>query len=442
MMAEPFSTGTTVACLLVALLLGLCLGGAFLCARRKRLIDDTPTLTTRGVFIGLVELKGTAESEAPLHGWLSGQPCVWYAWSVEEHWERTVTETYTDSAGRSRTRTRTESGWKTVDSGGESQPFYLRDADGEILIRPDGAEIQPETTLLEDCGPEHPLYYGKGPAHAVADSTDRRRFKERAIPLHSNLYVFGYAREREDVVAPEIAQHRDAPLFLISTHTEQEVRLGYAACSVVLLLVGLTLLLGTLYFARGGRDEWRDWPTYAAFTAGYTGAVALVWAWMVYNSLVELRQRVGQAWSLIEVQLRRRADLIPNLVAAVKGYSMHEQAVQEAVALLRAQIAATPPGAPGDDPRGLAPVLAAVVERYPDLKADTSFLNLQHQLADTEERIALARGYFNDIATFYNRRLDLVPDILIARLFGFRRRPLMEAAGFERAPVAVTLADA
>ena len=103
---------------------------------------------------------------------------------------------------------RTESGWTTVASGGEEIPFFLQDDCGVILIRPEGAKIEPATIFDETCGPGDPLYYGKGPAHAVCDSDRRRRFFERGLPQHTMLYVVGQARERQDVVAPEIVRIR------------------------------------------------------------------------------------------------------------------------------------------------------------------------------------------------------------------------------------------
>lgn len=431
---------TTVAVVVPPLVL-LCLYGGFRCARRRRLLEDTPTLTTRGVFIGMVELKGTAESDAPLVAFLTEQHCVWHKWSVDEHWRRTVTERYTDSDGKSRTRTRVESGWTTVASGGEEAPFYLRDDDGVILVRPEGAKVEPLSTFSETCTARSPLYYGKGPAGGIVHSTGERRFTESSIPLHTPLYVFGCAREREDIVAPEIAADRDKRMYLISARTEETVRAGYRAWSVVLLLLAPLLAGGGLFVLRGMRDPLQDWQPYAMLAAGYAGLIVLLWAWTTFNSLVELRQRVAQAWSLIDVQLRRRADLIPNLVAAVRGYAEHEAAVQEMVTRMRAQLSATPPGDPGDDPSGVAPVLAMVVERYPELKANESFLNLQHQLVDTEQRIALARGYFNDIATFYNTRLGVWPDSLLAGMAGFKPRSLILAGGFERAPVEVNFEE-
>src|SRR6266704_2251535 len=112
--------------LLGGLLALLCLVVAYRSGKRLRLVENLPTSRTTGVFIGLVELKGTAESAEPLTSYLAAQPCVHYQYRVEEHWSRTVTETYTDSDGKTRTRTRHESGWSTVDDGGETIPFICR----------------------------------------------------------------------------------------------------------------------------------------------------------------------------------------------------------------------------------------------------------------------------------------------------------------------------
>jgi hypothetical protein len=164
------------------------------------------------------------------------------------------------------------------------------------------------------------------------------------------------------------------------------------------------------------------------------------WIAMVYNSIVTLRQRVQQGWSNVDVQLKRRHDLIPNLVNAVQGMRGHEQTVQTELAHLRSQLMATPPGEPGPDPKAAKATLAAIIEHYPELKANSSFMNLQQNLVDTEQRIALARGYFNDIASFYNARLQVVPDCFIAALGAMKPQALLLADNFERAPVTVKLA--
>ena len=162
---------------------------------------------------------------------------------------------------------------------------------------------------------------------------------------------------------------------------------------------------------------------------------------MAFNSLVGLRNRVRQAWSLIDVQLKRRHDLIPRLVETVAALRTHEATTQTALAALRTQLTATPPGVSGPDFSGCAPALRAVVEAYPNLKSDPAFLGLQKELVETEQRIALARSYFNDIATFFNTRLEIIPDRWIAGLGRMQPQALLAAMDFERAAVQVKLAE-
>ncbi len=161
---------------------------------------------------------------------------------------------------------------------------------------------------------------------------------------------------------------------------------------------------------------------------------------MAYNSLVSLRQRVRQGWSLIDVQLKRRHDLIPSLATTVGALSDHESNAQEAVASLRAQAAATPPGVSGPDFEGVAAQLRVVIERYPQLTAQPAFAALHRQLVETEQRIALARTYYNDIATHFATRLEIIPDRWVAGLGAMKPEPLLAAASFERAPVPVSFA--
>jgi len=417
-----------------------CLIALFRVYSRKRIIDDTPTSKAQGVFIGMTELKGTAESEAPLVSYLSGIRTVHYSWHVSEHWQRIVTETYTDAQGRSHTRTRTESGWKQVANGDGSQPFYLKDDTSMVRVVPERASITGIETFNETVNRDDPLYFGKGPLQEVANSTHRRRFEETAVPLHAALYVMGQARQREDVVAAEIAADKAAPMFIISMKTERQVSTGYGRWAWFWGIFGLLLAVGTAVAAGAVSNSFVAVPPVIAGVA-YLGALAIGWVWTVYNGLVNLHHRVEQAWSQVDVQLKRRNDLIPNLVEAVAGYRDYESGTQQLVTELRGQMAATPPGVSGPDFKGMAPGLRVVIERYPDLKTSESFLRLQNSLVDTEQRIALARDYFNETATFFNTRLAIIPERFVAALARFRPRALMSAADFERAPVRVVLAS-
>lgn len=403
--------------------------------RRKRLVDDLPTSKTQGVFIGVAELKGTAESEEPLTSYLAEIQCVQYSWRVDEHWSRTVHETYTDAQGHIQSRTRTDSGWTKVSGGEKSDLFYLKDDTGLIRVVPIGATINGITTFNKTCSPADALYFAKGPVREVADSTHRRRFQETALPLHTMLYIMGHARERPDVVAAEVTFDKNTPIFLISTRTEKQISNAYGRWLWFWLVLGLVSAAG----GAAVRGTWSSWQPPAVAAGGFVFVLLLGWVWTVYNSLINLHHMVEQGWSQVDVQLKRRYDLIPNLVKAVEGHRNHESETQRLLTELRIQAEATPPGVAGTDFLGIAPMLRVMVENYPELKANESFMKLQQELVDTEQRIALARDYFNGITTFYNTRLEIIPDRFVAKMAGLYSQSLMSAADFERAPVQVKL---
>jgi hypothetical protein len=416
-----------------------CLIAAFRILQKKRLVDDTPTSKTLGVFIGLAELKGTAESDKPLTSYLAGAPCVLYKWKIEEHWSRTVTSI----GAKGVPTTRHESGWTVIAKDEQLTPFYLKDDTGVIRVIPDGAEIQDKEIFNKTCRFSDPLYFSKGPLREIANSDHERRFVETAVPLHASLYIMGQARERQDIVAAEIAKDKKAPMFLISTRTEKQISSGLGIWFWGWLVLGLLAIAGSVWL--GSRlaptGHLSAGQQFAVALGGYLLIIVLGWVWLVYNSLVNLRQRVRQGWAEVDIELKRRNDLIPNLVQVVEGYAAHESKLQELVANLRGQMSATPPGAAGPDYAGCGPILRVTVENYPELKASDLFLNLQKQLSETEQRIALARDYFNQLVTFYNTRLEIIPDTLLAKVMHLKPQTLMGAGDFERAPVKVDLAS-
>jgi LemA protein len=160
-----------------------------------------------------------------------------------------------------------------------------------------------------------------------------------------------------------------------------------------------------------------------------------------YNGLVRLRNQVENAWSQIDVQLRRRYDLIPNLVETVKGYAAHERETLEAVVQARnAAIAAPGPAEQAQAENiltGALRQLFALSESYPDLKANQNFLALQEELTSTEDRIAYARQYYNDSVLGYNNKLQTFPSNLVASAFSFTEREYFEAPGEAIDPVQV-----
>ena len=170
-------------------------------------------------------------------------------------------------------------------------------------------------------------------------------------------------------------------------------------------------------------------------------ALLLVAGILVYNRLVALRNRVDNGWAQIDVQLRRRYDLIPNLLETVRGYAIHERELFEHVTEARTRAIdanAVPDQARAENQitRGLRQLLA-VAEDYPDLKANENFLALQEELTGTESKIAYARQFYNDQVMRLNTLIDSFPSNLVARAFGFRNREFFDIEDPIRGPSVV-----
>ncbi len=171
--------------------------------------------------------------------------------------------------------------------------------------------------------------------------------------------------------------------------------------------------------------------------------VIVLWLVFAYNGFVTVRNRVQEAWADIEVQLKRRYDLIPNLVNTVKGYATHENTAFEKVSAARAAaMGATTPADHAQAENVLAGTLKslfAVSEAYPELKANTNFLELQRELSDTENKIQAARRFYNGNVRDYNTRLQVFPGNMIAKMFGFTKSDFFDIDdnGAESQPVEV-----
>ena len=161
--------------------------------------------------------------------------------------------------------------------------------------------------------------------------------------------------------------------------------------------------------------------------------IVLLVAYIVgtYNSLVNFRNKVKDQWAQIDVLLKRRADLIPNLVETVKGYAKHEKTtLDEVISARNSVVSASNPHEEMKSNNMLTEALGklmAVAEAYPDLKANTNFMSLQNDLTDTEDKIAYARQFYNDSVLAYKNKLEMFPSNIVAGMFGFKPEEFFEA---------------
>lgn len=420
----------------------------YLALRRKRLMQNVPTSKVKGVFIGLNELKGAARVAEPLTSYLAEEKCIWYSYKIEEEWERSVTSN--DGDGNSKTERK--SGWTIIDEGEERKVFDLEDDTGQIRVLPERAKFIGDRVLQDTVRRTESLYHGKGPRGDILDSTGRRRFVEHAIRTDSDIYLLGSARVREDVAEPEIAYDELDKLFLISSKSEESLTMRYALISFFSFLGGTVAMAffpwGLAFALAGGDSGVPLQPLYMILAVFFYGLVICgLYLALIYNGLVSVMQRVQRAWSLVEIQLKRRFDLIPRLVECTKAYMKHEVDVQAGAAKGRATGQSFIPSGESVSEQAAATdaqtasigAMVALAEDYPDLRANGVFQKLGDELVDTEDRISLSRHFFNDSVTAYNNRIQKLPDVIFAIAFKYQPAQLYQIQDFERASVEVDL---
>jgi LemA protein len=169
--------------------------------------------------------------------------------------------------------------------------------------------------------------------------------------------------------------------------------------------------------------------------------VVIVFVWLFYNGIILAKNHVSEAISQIDVQLKRRTDLIPNLVETVKGYAKHEKAIFEKVAEERQNlVSAKGPAEKAQANNQLSDTLKSIIaigENYPDLKASQNFMELQEEISDTENKIAYARQFYNSTVLDYNTKLQVFPNVFFAKLFNFKDAEFFGATEEEKKPVKV-----
>lgn len=167
----------------------------------------------------------------------------------------------------------------------------------------------------------------------------------------------------------------------------------------------------------------------------------VLYVWSLYNGLITLKTQIEEAWSQIDVQLKRRADLIPNLVSTVKGYAKHEKSIMDSVTKARASMLSaksmSAKAKASEDLSGALGKLLAIAENYPQLKANDSFIQLQKELSDTEDKVAYARQYYNNSVMEFNTKIRTFPNTLVNEKLGFPEKEFFGATEAERKPTKV-----
>ena len=387
------------------ILAGVCLGlGMLLSAALRRkdhrtfVLGRAPALPVRALTThDDAWLWGTLHCEQPLRCPWFEVDCVAYTYDIEVK----RTERYRDSKGKMRTRTY----WASVHSHSDQVPCELDDGERILLALPE-AEIKALTSLETDY------------------ETSQRRHSASVLRPGDTVSALGVLREDHS-----FGPLSKVPLLVTYQTREQCIKSSASAenwlffFSLLFPCVGVAVASGLLLDAR----VWPDWLVPAAIGLGF---LIPQWWLMTYNRLVRLRQQVLAAEKQVSIELAMRRDLVPNLVAIIKAASGHENELLQDLTSLRTTGNLTAQIEGEEVARQTASQVLVLHEQYPDLKSDALYLDLHGRLWAIEEKIAHARGFWNDTVTEWNDRVQKIPSRLVASLAGMTPRPLF-AAGDE-----------
>ncbi len=359
--------------------------------RFKRLVEFIPTSQTTGLTYGITELFGMIDVDddvaPPLSSRLNQQKCVAYKYTVEEK----------RGSGKN-------AKWVTVEEGGDESRFWLEDQSGKVVVNPAGANIVfPEKQV---------------------DRRGKMRYSEYWLPPFRNIYCLGFAGIADENAAQLSVQNSDDFEFLITTQEEDEVVKGKGAAGFMLtgLALGFSLVAGTVLLSGSGSLTPLDLIKVSLVVPLMLSFITLI---LHYNGLVFLKNRVDKTRADIDTLLQRRHDLWPQLLSTVQGYMAHEQKLMEAMTKMRSGQASY-----SEDPEQAAKQLQyekkvvsafiARVEAYPDLKANSLVQTFRKQMERTEDELGLIRKGYNDSVELYNTQIEKLPDVFLAKLFGFK----------------------
>ncbi len=436
----------------------------FLHVYDRRLIENTPTSKCRAVALGPVELAGRVAAPKPLASLIAQLPCVFSQVDIQQLRQRGKSEA-----------------WATVHKQEFKLPFYVDDGTGKVEVDPHGAQVQlvPDVVYSTDQDSAQWDQRALDRSYEIKDSRSlnellrdycaRRgiildaptRFTETNLSPGDPVYVLGTASEQPGPERIVVRSGLRCPLFIAESGEPQLVRFlrvratRRLAAGAALSTIGFTLLLRALSAspsdafvlspakAASASELLRVWAPYlrqaVSLAAPFLAVVGLLAYFIViYNGLVGLRNEVDRAWSNIDVLLKQRFDLVPNLVEVCKGYMHHEQSTLESVTLARRSWAeALHPEqkfkAAQESRAALQQVLLSV-ENYPLLRANENFLQLQQTLTELEEQIADRRELYNASVGALNTRIAQIPDAWVAGVLGYAPRPFLGIPDAEAKP--------
>lgn len=370
-------------------------------------VADTPRSRCAAVFVGFNNVQGTIADHSPTPGHYTGTVAAWWRATLEHEWEVTREVVTRDAKGNETRRLETHYEFRLADSWSSQPLMWVADETGRVLLDVTAAKVDaplPYSQVLGAWVPGIGLVVGPG-----ARPTGRWWEKEWRLHHGDPAFCLGYARVANDGTSLIIDSKGDDE-FLLTVQPPKVVARNRR--------VG-TWLLMILAFGVPAALTWGT--TEMAIVLPFLGLLTLAWGTGVaYNRLVRIKESQQRAWSLIDVQLQRRATLIPQLVSVAEGYAAHEAALQQAVAAAR--------------DAGPAAWLA-LREAYPRLRADAVFTKVADELIATENQIAAAREYFNDAVTTLRDRTSTVPGVFLVRLARsgrFGSMDLVEAGTEER----------
>ena len=389
--AQYQSTRTQTSVWWVPLLL-LVTGGlawfAFLAIRTKRMQENIPTSKTQGVVFGLAEVKGKLIPQLDngvVTGPLSNEDCVWYHYTVEEQ----------RGSGKNKS-------WHTIRDDTVKRPFFCEDEEGRIRVFAGKAECITK--------------------HIETERRGNRRYTERRLSPSDELYILGKARLDKTTGESLVMGYEKGSPYIIANVPEEEVMVRKAQKGMGIMAVALSVVFFCSLLVIGGNGQMSSLDFLLASLVSPLFMIFVVFA-LMFNDLVFLRQRCERNWANIQVSLKKRAGLVPQLEQVVKQYLSHEAELQKKLVDLRESRKAASTASQVDEylalEHGAIDQVSLRIEQYPDLKGIELIAVFNRRLIKLENEVALMRAGFNDAVTEYQTRRQSFPDVLIARTFSF-----------------------